>query len=86
MGFFTWVAAGLMAFGLSRLVKRGRVRGVLVELMLALCSAILAGIIATALDFGGWAVFDVRAGLFALATAFAILGLARRRGNAPQPD
>ncbi|MBW3565775.1 MAG: hypothetical protein KY459_13735 [Acidobacteria bacterium] len=86
MGFLTWVAAGLIAFGLSRLVKRGRVRAVPVELMLALCPAILAGIVATALDFGGWAVFDVRAGLFALATAFAILGFARRRGHAPQPE
>jgi uncharacterized membrane protein YeaQ/YmgE (transglycosylase-associated protein family) len=72
------------SFGLARLVPLRRGRGWWGELAAALFGAALFGLIATALDFGGWREADWRAGLFAALGAFALAGLVRAlRKNAP---
>ncbi|HET7435130.1 MAG TPA: hypothetical protein VFN10_10520 [Thermoanaerobaculia bacterium] len=76
MGAALWLAAALVAFAAARLIPRGR-RGWLAELVAALVVAIAAGFAATALDFGGWAEPEPRAGLFALLAAFAATGFVR---------
>jgi hypothetical protein len=46
-------------------------------LLVALVASLLAGFTATALDFGGWAEIDWRAGAFVICCAFAGVGSAR---------
>jgi hypothetical protein len=71
------MAAGLAAFALSRLVPYARVGTPWIELTVAVIAAFLAGLGATALDFGGWAEPDLRAGVFALLVASAAVALIR---------
>ena len=59
----SWVAAAVLAVGLARLLPRKV--GLWVELAVAIVVAVVLGLVATGLDFGGWGVFDPRA--FALA-------------------
>ncbi len=77
MGIVIWIGAGLGAFALARLIGSGRGAGRLAELVLALAVAMILGLAATALDFGGWREPDWRAGLFVLTGAFAAIGLLR---------
>lgn len=77
MGIAIWIGAGLAAFALARLIGSGRRASWLVELLLALAVAMILGLAATALDFGGWREPDWRAGLFVLAGAFAAIGVLR---------
>lgn len=72
-----WTAAGLAAFLISRLLKVGRPRRWLVEGVLAIVAAIAAGLVATALDFGGWRESDWRAGTFAFLVGFGAIGVGR---------
>ncbi|MGH9459524.1 MAG: hypothetical protein ACRD2J_17955, partial [Thermoanaerobaculia bacterium] len=74
-GLASWIAAGLAAALLARLVKRRRA-GAFAEIAAAAGAALLAGFIATWLDFGGIRVFDVRSAAFAfLAGAAAAAGV-----------
>ncbi|HEX6178672.1 MAG TPA: hypothetical protein VF057_09960 [Thermoanaerobaculia bacterium] len=77
MGFGIWVVAGAGAFALGRLIRAGRPAGWLLEVFIALLAAAVAGLTATALDFGGWREPDWRAGTFALLVALAAIGLLR---------
>jgi hypothetical protein len=76
LGLLTWLGAGLLAFTAARLLSRHRQswpRELVVALLLSLC----AGVVATALDFGGWAEPDIRAFLFAALVAFAAIATLR---------
>lgn len=91
MGIGLWLAAGALAFTVSRFVRRGRDRRWATELGAALAAAFLFGTGATALDFGGWGEPDWRAGLFAFFGGVAAAGLVRlfrvrshRDGRSPQ--
>jgi uncharacterized membrane protein YeaQ/YmgE (transglycosylase-associated protein family) len=77
MGVLVWAVSGVVAFAVARIVPLARRRGWLAELAIAVIAALLLGIAATALDFGGWSEPDWRAGVFAFLGALAALGLLR---------
>lgn len=81
MGIALWAIGGVAAFCIARTVPIGR-RGWPAELVAGVGVAILLGVVATAMDFGGWKEPDWRAGLFAFfgaATAIAVVRLLRGR-------
>ena len=69
--------AGVAVFVASRLVPAGRPERRTGEALAAIGTAIVCGLAATALDFGGWNEFDWRAGTFALCGAAAVVGALR---------
>jgi hypothetical protein len=75
MGVFLWCAAGTAAFAIGRVLphRTGAAR----EAAAALAGATVAGIAATAFDFGGWNEFEPRAGFLAFFTAIAAIALLR---------
>jgi hypothetical protein len=77
MGLALWIAAGLAAWIVARLIPVGRGASWIVELVLSILSGLLLGLVATARDFGGWKELDWRAGLFAFFGAFAVAGVFR---------
>ncbi|MEO8216171.1 MAG: hypothetical protein ABI718_03715 [Acidobacteriota bacterium] len=77
MGLVLWASAALAAFLIARLIPSGRQRRWRDELFVALPAGVLAGMLATALDFGGWRELDWRAGLFAFLLSFAGVALVR---------
>ena len=76
MGAVMWVAAAVVAFFLARVIplRPGRK---LPEVVIAVVTALLLGVLATALDFGGWNEPDWRAGVFCLLGALAAVGTYR---------
>jgi hypothetical protein len=76
MGIVSWLAAALVAFGFARVVRRFRRRAAS-ELAGAAVASILAGLLATALDFGGWSVFDPRSATLAALGALAAIAIVR---------
>ena len=77
MGIVLWVFSGCAAFLLARIVPLARRGGWAWELVPAIVTALLAGLVATALDFGGWRELDWRVFVFALFAAFAAIGVTR---------
>jgi hypothetical protein len=77
VGIGLWCIGGVVAFFLARIVPLRRPPRRLIELSVAIVTALLLGAIATALDFGGWKEPDWRAGTFAFLGAFAMIGLLR---------
>ena len=77
MGVALWIAAGLVAWIIARIIPMGRTRSWIAELALSMITAGLLGLAATAGDFGGWREADWRAGLFAFFGSFAVLGVFR---------
>jgi hypothetical protein len=77
MGVALWLGGGFVAFLLARIIPLGRPRRRLAELVFATVTALAAGVAATAMDFGGWAEADWRAGAFAFLGALAIVGMIR---------
>lgn len=69
-GVLSWIVAGSVVVAATRLVKRGR-RALLPEAVAGSAAAVGAGLVATAMDFGGIAVLDVRAIAFAALAAAA---------------
>lgn len=72
MGLTLWIVAGLVTFALTRFIENRR-RGWLAEVVVSLSFAVAAGLMATAMDFGGWAVADGRS--FAFAGVCSLLGV-----------
>jgi len=77
MGIALWAVAAVVASVLARIVPLARRPGWIGEAMVALAAALLLGVVATALDFGGWKEPDWRAGLFTLFGALAAIGTFR---------
>lgn len=77
MGIVLWVLSGCAAFLVARIVPLARHPGRAGELVAAILTALAAGLVATALDFGGWREPDWRAGVFTLFAAFAAIGAVR---------
>ena len=77
MGIAFWFLSGAIAFAVARIVPVGHGSGKIGELLVSVSAALLLGLVATALDFGGWREPDWRAGLFTFAGAFAAAGLWR---------
>ena len=80
MGAMTWLLAGGLASLLARLVPRLR-RSWILELAVAAVAALVAGVVATALDFGGWQEADWRAALFAFFAGLAMIAVVRMLGG-----
>jgi len=76
VGIGMWLFAGVSAFLVARVIPGPR-GSWLVELMVAIVVALLQGVVATALDFGGWSELDWRAGTFAFLGALAVIGVVR---------
>ena len=72
-----WLGSGVAAWILARIIPLRRGRGGWSELAAAVVVALLLGVLATALDFGGWNEADWRAGVLACLGAFAAAGVAR---------
>jgi len=77
MGAAIWLASALSIFFVARIVPAGRARNYLTELFVAIGAALIFGVIATALDFGGWRDTDWRAALFVLLGVTAATGAQR---------
>lgn len=77
MGVGLWLVSGVAAFFLARSISLRRPPRWFGELLLATASASLLGVLATAMDFGGWKELDPRAGVFAFMGALAIIGAVR---------
>jgi hypothetical protein len=83
VGLLSWIIAAVVAWIIARLIPLSRRHG-WPELLTAVSSAILAGLAAGWLAFGGWAVIEPRAILFVFLVSFASVAfyrlLRRRRG------
>lgn len=77
MGAALWVAAGVAAFLVARIIPLRRKPLFMAELILAVATSAIFGIAGTALDFGGWSEPDWRAGAFAFLGALAAIGAMR---------
>ena len=82
MGIALWTACALMLFAAARFVPSGRPVRWVGELVAALTSAMLFGLLATFLDFGGWNELDWRAGVFVFLGAAAVIAIVRIAGVA----
>ena len=77
MGIALWAVGAAVVFFSARRVPAGRPERWAWELTATLASAMILGVIATLLDFGGWNEPDWRAGLFVLLGSAAAIGLMR---------
>lgn len=77
MGIAFWLFSGAVAFLIARIVPFGRTAAKTGELLVSVCAAVLLGLAATAMDFGGWSESDWRAALFTFFGAFTAAGLWR---------
>ena len=77
MGVALWLACGLAAFLFARIVPVLRPAQRWRECVAGIVTAVIAGLAATALDFGGWNELDWRAAAFAFLCAFAAVGVVR---------
>ncbi len=88
MGIALWSGCALVVFFVVRRVPYGRPAGWIGDLCTALISALAMGLLATALDFGGWKEPDWRAALFVTLGCTAMIGAVRlmRILRTPTPD
>jgi len=77
MGAALWATSALSVFLVARIVPPGRASNYLTELGVALAAALAFGVLATALDFGGWRDTDWRALVFVLLGTAAATGAQR---------
>jgi hypothetical protein len=80
MGIALWIGCAAAVFLSARYVSYARPGRWMGELILAVASAIVFGLIATALDFGGWNEPDWRADLFEFFGSAAAIGALRLAG------
>lgn len=76
MGMASWVIAGIAVFGFSRMLRLAPLHWA-IELPVAILTALCAGLVATAADFGGWSEPDPRAFAFCLLIALCAMPLLR---------
>ena len=72
-----WLFSGVAAFGAARIIPFLKERRWVAELLTAVVAGALSGLVATALDFGGWSELDWRAAVFAFTGAFAAIAVVR---------
>jgi hypothetical protein len=77
MGVALWLVCGLLAFAVAAVMKPGGALSWPLELSVAAGAALLFGLAATALDFGGWKELEWRAGLFCFFGSAAVLAITR---------
>ena len=69
--------SGIVAFVIARIIPFSRQTYWKTELVTATVSALIAGVAATLLDFGGWRELDWRSAAFAFCVALAAAGVVR---------
>ena len=77
MGIALWLLCGVAVFTASRAIAPARPDRFLGELLVVTLVSFLAGVVATALDFGGWGELDWRAGAFVILCDAAAVGFRR---------
>jgi len=77
MGVALWLLCGLAVFVATRAIAAGRTPNFAGELFVAVAISFIAGLTASALDFGGWGEVDWRAGVFVICATFAATGALR---------
>ena len=77
MGIALWLGCATVVFFIARRLAYARPARWTGELVTALIGALAMGVIATALDFGGWNEPDWRAGLFVFCATAAVIGALR---------
>lgn len=91
MGIALWSGCALVVFFVVRSLSYARPAGWIGELFTALIGAPAMGILATALDFGGWKEPDWRAALFvtfgcaAMIAAVRLIRILRTPAPSPKP-
>jgi uncharacterized membrane protein YeaQ/YmgE (transglycosylase-associated protein family) len=80
MGIALWLGCALVVFIIARRIRYARPARWFGELFAAILSALVMGVIATALDFGGWNELDWRAGVFCFLGSAAVVGGVRLFG------
>jgi uncharacterized membrane protein SirB2 len=69
--------SGIAAFLIARIIPFSRQTRWRRELVTAVIVALIAGVAATILDFGGWQELDWRSAAFAFCAAIAAAGIVR---------
>jgi uncharacterized membrane protein SirB2 len=77
VGAASWVVSGIAAFLIARIIPFSRQTHWKRELVTAVLAAVVAGVAATILDFGGWQELDWRSAAFAFCVALAAAGIVR---------
>jgi len=78
LGLISWVLFGLVAGIVAKLLMPGKdPGGCIITSLIGIAGALLGGFIATALDFGGVAVWDLRSFVIAVLGAILLLVLYR---------
>jgi len=77
MGIALWLGCALVVFFVARRVRYAHPARWFGELFAAILSALVMGVIGTALDFGGWNELDWRGGVFVFFGSAAVVGGAR---------
>ena len=77
MGIALWLVSSVLAFLLARMTPWRRRSKWLGEISVSILAGLALGVLATALDFGGWKEPDWRAGLFVFFGALAAVGAFR---------
>lgn len=85
MGFLTWIAVGLVAGFLAKLLIKGGPGGIgpiglVWTAVLGVVGALVGGFISTRLGYGDVAGFDLRSVLIATAGAILVIVIARAIG------
>ncbi len=85
MGFLTWIAVGLVAGFLAKLLMRGGPGGIgpvglIWTAILGVAGALIGGLISTQLGYGDVAGFDVRSVLIATGGAILVIFVAKAIG------
>jgi uncharacterized membrane protein YeaQ/YmgE (transglycosylase-associated protein family) len=74
MGILLWIVFGLIAGVAAKWIMPGRdPGGIIVTTLLGIGGAVLGGLLATAVGFGGISGFDIRSLIIAIAGAMILL-------------
>lgn len=77
MGIALWLLCAVAVLASSRAISPARPQRFIGELFVVIAVSFLAGLGATALDFGGWGEVDWRAAVFVILCSFAAIGISR---------
>lgn len=78
MGILSWIVLGLLAGGLAKFIMPGDdPGGCFITMALGVVGALVGGLLATVLGFGGLGVFGIRSLLIATLGAVILLALYR---------
>ena len=77
MGIGIWIVSAAASAAVAQIIPAGRDGRWVLETVLAIMAGFVAGVAATALDFGGWNEIDGRAALLTGLTGFLAVGVSR---------